>query len=96
VDNKTETVYSLSGPFQAGEAFAALDTVGTSSHATELDTLDLTTGALSPPVTGFTGIKGIIWVPGHAQENGGGSEGHGHSHSHTGNHGGHHRADRRH
>jgi hypothetical protein len=84
VDNGTNTVYSLSGPFQAGEAFAGLDTVGTASQTTELDTLDLTTGALSPLVTGFTAIKGIVWAPGQAHGNGHGSEGHGRGHGHSG------------
>ncbi|MBV9605723.1 MAG: hypothetical protein JO027_11465 [Solirubrobacterales bacterium] len=79
VDNQTNSVYALSGPFQAGEAFAALDTVGSSSDTTELDTIDLRTGALSPLVTGFTAIKGIIWVPGTA---GSGRHHHGH-HGHS-------------
>ena len=87
VDNKTDTIYSLTGPFSAGEAFAALDTVGTgsqqTSHTTELDTIDLQTGALSPLVTGFTAIKGVIWAPGGAGQHGRGSEGH-HGHHHGG------------
>ena len=62
VDNKANAVYKLTGPFRAGEAFAALDTVGTASQTTELDTIDLRTGALSPLVTGFTAIKGIVWA----------------------------------
>ena len=82
VDSKTNAVYSLSGPFSAGEAFAALDTVGGASQTTELDTLDLQTGALTPLVTGFTAIKGIVWAPGRAGENGGGSHGHRHGHRH--------------
>jgi hypothetical protein len=69
-------VYSLSGPFQAGQAFAGLDTVGTASQTTELDTLNLSTGALSPFVTGFTGIKGIVWTP----LSQAGSQNHGHHH----------------
>ena len=80
VDNKANTVYSVSGPFSTGEAFGALDTVGKASQTTELDTLDLQTGALSPLVTGFAGIKGIVWAPGHEGENGGGSSGHHHHH----------------
>lgn len=71
VDNATNTVYTLTGPFQAGQAFAALDTVGANSQTTELDTLDLSTGALSPFVTGFTGIKGVIWTPGSVGPQGG-------------------------
>jgi hypothetical protein len=80
VDNGTNTIYTLTGPFQAGQAFAALDTVGSNSQTTELDTLNLTTGALSPFVTGFTGIKGVVWAPG-------GSDGHGHGHRHRGHRG---------
>jgi hypothetical protein len=83
VDNSTNTVYSLTGPFSAGEAFAALDTVGSASQTTELDTIDLQTGALSPLVTGFTAIKGVIWTPGRAGERGRGSGGH-HGHHHGG------------
>ncbi|HEX4283289.1 MAG TPA: hypothetical protein VHZ27_21150 [Solirubrobacteraceae bacterium] len=83
VDNKTGTIYSLTGPFSAGEAFAALDTVGSASQTTELDTIDLQTGALSPLVTGFTGIKGVVWAPGGAGKRGRGSEGH-HGHHHGG------------
>ena len=65
VDNGANAVYAVSGPFSAGEAFAALDTVGSASQTTELDTIDLQTGALSPLVTGFTAIKGIVWAPSH-------------------------------
>jgi hypothetical protein len=79
VDSATNTVYSLSGPFQAGQAFAGLDTVGTASQTTELDTLNLSTGALSPFVTGFTGIKGIVWTP----LSQAGSQNHGHHHGNT-------------
>ena len=78
VDNGTNTVYTLTGPFQAGQVFAALDTVGSNSQTTELDTLNLTTGALSPFVTGFTGIKGVIWAPGTVGRSSGGHGRHGH------------------
>ncbi|HWD76464.1 MAG TPA: hypothetical protein VG371_15095 [Solirubrobacteraceae bacterium] len=82
VDSGTNTVYTLTGPFQAGEAFAALDTVGSASQTTELDTINLMTGALSPLVTGFTGIKGIAWAPGRegASSSGSGGQGNGHGH----------------
>jgi hypothetical protein len=82
VDSGTKIVYTLTGPFQAGEAFAALDTVGSASQTTELDTINLTTGALSPLVTGFTGIKGIVWAPGRegASNSGSGGQGNGHRH----------------
>jgi hypothetical protein len=87
VDSKTNTVYSLSGPFQAGQAFAGLDTVGTASQTTELDTLNLSTGALSPFVTGFTGIKGIVWTP--LSQAGSHNHGHHHGNVHGSDHGGH-------
>jgi hypothetical protein len=63
VDNKADAVFALTGPIHAGEAFAALDTVGGASQTTELDKLNPWTGALSPLVTGFGHIKGILWVP---------------------------------
>jgi hypothetical protein len=96
VDNGTNTVYTLTGPFTAGEAFAALDTVGSASQTTELDTLNLSTGALSPLVTGFTAIKGIAWAPGIGGTQGSGAQSSGaqssgaHGHGHNGHgHGGH-------
>jgi hypothetical protein len=83
VDNGTNTVYTLTGPFQAGEAFAALDTVGSASQTTELDTINLSTGALSPLVTGFTGIKGIVWAPGGEGASSAGSGGQGNGRRHV-------------
>jgi hypothetical protein len=38
-------------------------TVGKASQTTELDELNPWTGELTPLVTGFSGIKGIVWVP---------------------------------
>ncbi|HWE07811.1 MAG TPA: hypothetical protein VG325_00570 [Solirubrobacteraceae bacterium] len=78
IDIKTNAVYALTGPFQAGQAFGAPDTVGSTSQTTELDTINLSTGALSPLVTGFSGIKGIVWAPGDHGMGGSGSAGHGH------------------
>jgi hypothetical protein len=42
--------------------FASLDTVGTAADNTELDTLNLATGELTPLVTGFKTIKGLSWA----------------------------------
>jgi hypothetical protein len=62
VDNKTNTVYRLRGPFESGQAFGALDTVGGAPANTEVDTINLATGALSPLATGFGVVKGLVWV----------------------------------
>jgi hypothetical protein len=61
VDSGSGTVYALTGPFTAGEAFASLDTVGASADNTEVDTIDLNTGTLTPLVTGLTKAKGLLW-----------------------------------
>jgi len=62
VDNGTGTVYAVTGPFSAGEAFASLDTVGTAANNTEVDTIDLSSGALTPFITGLKKAKGPLWV----------------------------------
>lgn len=61
IDSGAGVVYRLRGPFKAGEAFASLDTVGQSADNTEVDTLNLATGALSPLVTGLSKAKGLVW-----------------------------------
>jgi hypothetical protein len=63
VDNKTGTVYQVRGPFTPGTALASLDTVGTAADNTEVDTIDLGTGAMIPFVTGLQVGKGLLWVP---------------------------------
>jgi hypothetical protein len=63
VDNGTNTVYAVKGPFTAGQAFGSLDTVGTAATTTEVDTIDLATGVLSPFVTGLSKAKGLVWAP---------------------------------
>jgi hypothetical protein len=55
-------VYKVTGPFKAGEAFASLDTVGKTATTTEVDRLDVSTGLLSPFVTGLGAAKGLVWV----------------------------------
>ncbi|MBV9466671.1 MAG: hypothetical protein JO206_01445 [Solirubrobacterales bacterium] len=62
VDLKANVVYKLKGPFKAGQAFGSLDTVGSASDTTEVDTLDLHTGALTPFVTGLKQPKGLLWA----------------------------------
>jgi hypothetical protein len=62
VDSAAGRVYKVSGHFSAGQVFASLDTVGTTANTTEVDTLDLSSGALSPFVTGLTVSKGLLWV----------------------------------
>jgi hypothetical protein len=61
VDNGTSSVYAVTGPFTAGEAFGSLDTVGKTATTTEVDTINLTTGALTPFVTGLSKAKGLLW-----------------------------------
>ncbi len=62
VDNGAETVYAVTGPFAAGQAFASLDTVGSAAQNTEVDTLDLGSGALTPFLTGLSTSKGLLWL----------------------------------
>ncbi len=62
VDSGARTVYAVTGPFTAGEAFASLDTVGTEAQNTEVDTVDLSSGALTPFLTGLKKAKGLLWL----------------------------------
>jgi hypothetical protein len=64
VDNKAGTMYAVSGDFKAGTAFGSLDTVGKNANTTEVDTIDLTTGQLTPFLTGLSTAKGLLWLPG--------------------------------
>jgi hypothetical protein len=68
VDEKGGTgsgaIYKITGPFSGGEAFASLDTVGAAADTTEVDSLNLATGLLSPFGTGFGQPKGLLWVAG--------------------------------
>jgi hypothetical protein len=57
-------IYRIKGPFHAGQAFASLDTVGNKATTTEVDTIDLKTGALKPFATGLAQSKGLLWVAG--------------------------------
>ena len=63
VDNPTSTIYAISGPFSAFEAFASLDTIGADSNTTEIDTLNTESGLLTPFATGFGVVKGLLWYP---------------------------------
>lgn len=62
VDSHSNTVYAVTGPFRAGEALAGLDTVGTATNTTQVDSVDLNTGAMSPFLTGFGAVKGLMWI----------------------------------
>jgi hypothetical protein len=64
VDSGAGTVYAVEGPFAAGAAFASLDTVGLAAQTTEVDTIDLASGELTPFLTGLTKAKGLVWLPG--------------------------------
>jgi hypothetical protein len=54
-DHKTGTLYAISGPFAAGTAYAA------NNSGTEIDTVNLTSGVLTPFATGFGAVKGIVY-----------------------------------
>jgi hypothetical protein len=62
VDRGATAVYAVTGPFSAGEAFASLDTVGSVEQNNEVDTIDLSSGALTPFITGLTKAKGLLWL----------------------------------
>jgi hypothetical protein len=64
VDNGTGAVYAVSGDFKAGTAFGSLDTVGRNANTTEVDTIDLKTGQLTPFLTGLATAKGLLWLSG--------------------------------
>lgn len=63
VDNAANAVYSVTGPFRAGQPFASVDNVGGASLNTEVDSIDLKTGALNPFLTGVGKAKGLLWLP---------------------------------
>ncbi len=88
IDNAVNVVYRVTGHFPAGQAYASLDTVGTSADTTEVDTLNLSSGQLAPFITGLTTSKGLLFVSNGEHEGHGGrahshgDRGHGHDHSH--------------
>jgi hypothetical protein len=57
-------LYKITGPFTRGRTFASLDTVGAKLDTTEVDSLDLATGVLTPFGTGFGQPKGLLRVAG--------------------------------
>lgn len=63
VDNKAGAIYSVTGPFAAGQAFASLDSVGATAQNNEVDTINLQTGELTPFLTGLSKSKGLLWLP---------------------------------
>jgi hypothetical protein len=88
VDDKTNIVYKITGPFGSFQAFGALDTLGASASTTEVDTIDPATGMLTPFATGFGTAKGLLWVPnrdhGHGDDGGDGGDHHGGDDNHHG------------
>lgn len=75
VDQKADTIYTVTGPFAAGAAFAAVPSG--SPAAGELGTLDLASGAVTPFITGFQSPKGLLYLSGSGTEgghHGGGNE----------------------
>ncbi len=63
VDSGSGKIYVVGGKFTAGTAFGSLDTVGAAANTTQVDTVNLQTGALTPFVTGLTTSKGLAWLP---------------------------------
>ena len=55
-------VYSVNGPFIAGAAYTTVSS-DNPTLANSLSHLDTTTGVITPVVTGFSGPKGLVFVP---------------------------------
>ena len=72
VDNGTNVVYRVTGHFPVGQAYASLDTVGTTADNTEVDTLNLSNGQLAPFISGFGTTKGLLFVSNGEQRGHGG------------------------
>jgi hypothetical protein len=62
-DNGANKIYSVKGPFNPGDAFASLDTVGKASNGTEVDALNPATGEMTPFITGLNTSKGLLFAP---------------------------------
>ena len=60
-DNSGNTVYSITGAFTPGTVF--VDTASDSGVPGMVGTLNLTTGQITPIVTGFTNPHGLTFVP---------------------------------
>jgi len=63
VDGGANKVYRVTGPFAAGEAYASLNRINGELVTTEVDRVDLGTGALTPWVTGLSNARGLLWTP---------------------------------
>ncbi len=63
VDNGANRIYSVKGPFNPGDAFASLDTIGKASNGTEIDSLNPASGELTPFITGLKASKGLVFAP---------------------------------
>jgi hypothetical protein len=60
-DNSTNTVYRITGTFAPGTVF--VDTASDSGMPGVVGTLNLTTGQITPIITGFTNPHGLSFVP---------------------------------
>jgi hypothetical protein len=63
VDNGANRIYSVKGPFNPGDAFASLDTIGKAKTGTEIDSLNPASGELTPFITGLKAAKGLVFAP---------------------------------
>jgi hypothetical protein len=63
VDNGANKVYSVKGPWNPGDSFASLDTVGKASDGTEVDSLNPASGELTPFISGLKAGKGLLFLP---------------------------------
>jgi hypothetical protein len=63
VDNGANKIYSVKGPWNPGDAFASLDTVGKATNGTEIDSLNPASGELTPFITGLKASKGLVFAP---------------------------------
>ena len=62
-------IYGITGPFFPGEAFAAVSETGPPNSSSvvadgqTVDTLNLSSGVLTPLASGFVKASGMAWVP---------------------------------
>ncbi len=63
VDNGADKIYSVKGPFQPGDAVAAMDTIGSSSFGHDVAELNPGDGTLDPFITGLNTAKGLLFAP---------------------------------
>ena len=84
VDAKLNQIDAITGPLGLGTAFTAVPS-GTTPLSSDLGTIDLNSGAVTPVLTGLGSPKGLLYVPGLLPH---GGKGHGKgSHGKSGKHG---------